>query len=125
MAAIAKRDSHQALSPVMVRSEVNGQIQVQDTALLWGDVTWGAGYLWANGGQWNSSLLTANGYLWANTACGRTRPVGERGSQFGVLRARLCSGLLRSTCSVMEHTRSVRGMAVWFASPQLSPIGCA
>ncbi len=48
--------SGQALSPVMVRSDVTGLIQVQDTAMLWGDSTWGAGYPWANC------------YLWANVA---------------------------------------------------------
>lgn len=38
----------QALSPLMARSEEGWVILVEDTALLWGDATWGAGYLWNN-----------------------------------------------------------------------------
>ena len=60
----------QALSPLMVFDSATGGTLIQDTATLWGDNLWGAGYLWtdgvnANGYLWTDSV-NANGYLWTD-----------------------------------------------------------
>jgi serine protease AprX len=52
--------SGQALSPLMTFDAATGGTLIQDTAILWGDDLWGAGYLWTDGG------VTANGYLWTD-----------------------------------------------------------
>jgi serine protease AprX len=52
--------SGQALSPLMAFDSATGGTLIQDTATLWGDDLWGAGYLWTDGG------VTANGYLWTD-----------------------------------------------------------
>jgi hypothetical protein len=56
----------QALSPLMQRSAEGSAIMVQDTALLWGNPMWGAGYLWQNGYLWSNNFSQANGYLWSD-----------------------------------------------------------
>jgi serine protease AprX len=61
----------EALSPLMsFDSESNGTL-VQDTATLWGDDIWGAGYLWtdgvaASGYLWTDGGVDASGYLWTD-----------------------------------------------------------
>jgi hypothetical protein len=56
----------QALSPLMERSAEGSAIMVQDTAGLWGNAAFGAGYLWNNGYLWSNNYTQANGYLWAD-----------------------------------------------------------
>ena len=61
----------EALSPLMSFDSETGGTLVQDTATLWGDDIWGAGYLWtdgvaANGYLWTDGGVTANGYLWTD-----------------------------------------------------------
>jgi subtilisin family serine protease len=56
----------QALSPLMARSSEGSVILVEDTARLWGDATWGAGYLWNNGYLWSNRYTSADGYLWSD-----------------------------------------------------------
>lgn len=61
-----------ALSPLMAFDEESGGTLIQDTATLWGDEIWGAGYLWTNGGinangyLWTDGGVNANGYLWTD-----------------------------------------------------------
>jgi len=60
----------QALSPLMVFDSATGGTLIQDTASLWGDALWGAGYLWTDGVNANGYLWTdgvnANAYLWTD-----------------------------------------------------------
>ena len=60
----------QALSPLMAFDSASGGTLVQDTATLWGDEIWGAGYLWTDGVNATGYLWTdgvsANGYLWTD-----------------------------------------------------------
>ncbi len=58
--------SGQALSPLMSRSNQGSAIMVEDTATLWGNAAWGAGYLWNNGYLWSNNFTAANGYLWSD-----------------------------------------------------------
>jgi len=64
--------SGEALSPLMAFDEETGGTLVQDTATLWGDELWGAGYLWTDGGVnangylWTDGGISANGYLWTD-----------------------------------------------------------
>jgi subtilisin family serine protease len=60
------RITGQALSPLMERSSEGSVILVEDTARLWGDATWGAGYLWNNGYLWSNRYTSADGYLWSD-----------------------------------------------------------
>ncbi len=62
-----------ALSPLMVRDETSGDIFIEDTADLWGDLVWGAGYLFSGGFGWvdgyafaSDDTVNANGYLWTD-----------------------------------------------------------
>ena len=59
----------EALSPLMVPDSTTNGVLVQDTGVLWGDATWGSGYLfndgstWATGYGWtDSNGVTASGY---------------------------------------------------------------
>ncbi|MGB5628764.1 MAG: S8 family peptidase [Woeseiaceae bacterium] len=63
----------QALSPLMRFDKESGGTLVQDTASLWGNDLWGAGYLWTDGGGvgangylWTDGGVNANGYLWTD-----------------------------------------------------------
>jgi serine protease AprX len=63
----------EALSPVMVRDESTSNIFIEDTAELWGDALWAAGYLFNGGFTWaegsgyiGDSTVSANGYLWTD-----------------------------------------------------------
>ncbi|MEL6950266.1 MAG: hypothetical protein AAGM16_09175 [Pseudomonadota bacterium] len=62
----------EALSPRMARSSQSNGILIENTAVLWGDDTWGAGYLWSDGGNWAQGYLwsdqdvLANGFLWGD-----------------------------------------------------------
>ncbi len=62
----------EALSPLMYRDDTTGDILVEDTADLWGDSLWGAGYLFSGGFNWvdgyslPDSTVNANGYLWTD-----------------------------------------------------------
>jgi len=63
----------EALSPVMVRDETTSNIFIEDTAELWGDALWAAGYLFNGGFTWaegsgyiGDSTVSANGYLWTD-----------------------------------------------------------
>ena len=62
----------QALSPLMAFDAATGGTLIQDTAVLWGDELWGAGYLWTDGGVtangylWTDGGISANGYLWTD-----------------------------------------------------------
>jgi serine protease AprX len=61
----------EALSPLMSFDKESGGTLVQDTASLWGDDIWGAGYLWtdgvaANGYLWTDGGVDASGYLWTD-----------------------------------------------------------
>jgi hypothetical protein len=58
--------SGQALSPQMERSAEGSAILVEDTALLWGNSAWSAGYLWQNGYLWSNNYTASNGYLWSD-----------------------------------------------------------
>lgn len=65
--------SGQALSPLMSFDSATGGTLVQDTASLWGNDLWGAGYLWTDGGGvnangylWTDGGVNANGYLWTD-----------------------------------------------------------
>ena len=64
--------SGQALSPLMAFHSASGGTIIQDTAVLWGDEIWGAGYLWTDGGVnangylWTDGGINANGYLWTD-----------------------------------------------------------
>jgi len=64
-----------ALSPLMVRDDSNSGILIEDTAELWGDVSWAAGYLFDGGFEWSDGHtfsgdgtggVSANGYLWTD-----------------------------------------------------------
>ena len=61
-----------ALSPLLVPDTSTEGILVEDTAELWGDPTWGAGYLFNGGFDWvdgyipGSSEVSANGFLWTD-----------------------------------------------------------
>ncbi len=50
----------EALSPLMVPDSSTNGVLVQDTAVLWGDTTWGSGYLFSDGSTW------ATGYAWTD-----------------------------------------------------------
>ncbi len=56
----------QALSPLMARSDAGDVLLVEDTAELWGNDQWDAGYLWADGYLWGRGFTQSNGYLWAD-----------------------------------------------------------
>ncbi|MDH3337181.1 MAG: S8 family peptidase [Gammaproteobacteria bacterium] len=63
----------EALSPSMVFDDASGGVLVEDTAVLWGDTVWGAGYLFSSGFTWASGAtftdengVTANGYMWTD-----------------------------------------------------------
>ena len=63
----------QALSPIMVFDAASNTVLVEDTAILWGDDLWGAGYLFNNGLTWASgatytdaSGVEATGYMWTD-----------------------------------------------------------
>lgn len=56
----------EALSPLLARSALGNVIMVEDTAALWGDDEWSAGYLWAKGYLWANSYSLFDGYLWAD-----------------------------------------------------------
>ncbi len=63
----------EALSPLMVHDDSTNGVLVQDTAVLWGDDQWSAGYLfhdgftWATGYGWtDGDGVTANGYAWTD-----------------------------------------------------------
>ncbi len=63
----------EALSPLMVRDETSGDIFIEDTADLWGDSVWGAGYLFSGGFDWvdgygftDDDTVNANSYLWTD-----------------------------------------------------------
>ena len=70
----------EALSPLMLADGVNGGVFIEDTAELWGDDAWGAGYLWSGGFTWASGYArtddddderddddtSADGYLWTD-----------------------------------------------------------
>lgn len=56
----------QALSPRMKRSDQGAAVMVEDTALLWNNTTFGAGYLWQNGYLWSNNYSSASGYLWSD-----------------------------------------------------------
>ena len=63
----------EALSPVMVPDSSTKGVLIQDTALLWGDPSWGAGYLfndgftWATGYVWtDEDGVSASGYAWTD-----------------------------------------------------------
>jgi hypothetical protein len=58
--------SGQALSPRMQRSAEGSAIMVEDTASLWNNSTFGAGYLWQNGYLWSNNYSSASGYLWSD-----------------------------------------------------------
>ena len=65
--------SGQALSPLMSFDSATGGTLVQDTASLWGNDLWGAGYLWTDGGGvssngylWTDGGVNASGYLWTD-----------------------------------------------------------
>jgi serine protease AprX len=64
--------SGEALSPLMAFDPESGGTMIQDTATLWGDDIWGAGYLWTDGGVnangylWTDSGVNANGFLWTD-----------------------------------------------------------
>lgn len=62
-----------ALSPIMVRDEKTGSVYVQDTADLWGNSRWSAGYIYSGGFGWaegNAPVLgndlSATGFLWTD-----------------------------------------------------------
>lgn len=62
----------EALSPLMLFDDASGGVLIEDTAALWGDAIWGAGYLFNGGFDWTegaynaSSAVNANGYLWTD-----------------------------------------------------------
>lgn len=62
----------EALSPRMARSTQSNGILIENTAVLWGNDAWGAGYLWSDGGNWAQGYLwsdqdvMANGFLWGD-----------------------------------------------------------
>ncbi len=61
----------EALSPLMDHDAATGGTLIQDTAGLWGDDLWGAGYLWtdsiaASGYLWTDGGISASGYLWTD-----------------------------------------------------------
>jgi serine protease AprX len=56
----------QALSPLMKRSSSGSAIMVEDTAQLWGNSAWSAGYLWSDGYLWSNNYTQSNGYLWSD-----------------------------------------------------------
>ncbi len=64
--------SGDALSPLLVPDESTGGILVEDTADLWGDSMWGAGYLFSGGFDWVDGYaptgegVSANGFLWTD-----------------------------------------------------------
>lgn len=65
--------SGEALSPLMVFDEASSGVLVEDTAELWGDAVWGAGYLFSGGFTWASGAtftdgdgVQANGYMWTD-----------------------------------------------------------
>ncbi len=62
-----------ALSPLMLRDDVSGSILVEDTAALWGDAHWSAGFLFHGGFEWTEGYagdvdgdVDASGYLWTD-----------------------------------------------------------
>ena len=63
----------EALSPLMVFDSTSDTVLVEDTAELWGDDLWGAGYLFNNGLTWASGAtfvdangVEATGYMWTD-----------------------------------------------------------
>ncbi|MEO0616216.1 MAG: S8 family peptidase [Pseudomonadota bacterium] len=62
----------EALSPRMARSTQGNGILIENTAVLWGNDAWGAGYLWSDGSNWAQGYLwsdqdvMANGFLWGD-----------------------------------------------------------
>ena len=63
----------EALSPLMVPDKSTNGVLVQDTAVLWDDVTWGSGYLFSDGSTWatgyawtDESGVSAYGYAWTD-----------------------------------------------------------
>ena len=65
--------SGEALSPLMVFDDASDTVLIEDTAILWGDDSWSAAYLFNNGLNWTSgasytdaSGVTANGYMWTD-----------------------------------------------------------
>lgn len=65
----------EALSPLMIFDDVSGGVLVEDTAELWGDALWSAGYLFNSGFTWSGGAtftdengVTANGYMWTDGA---------------------------------------------------------
>ena len=63
----------EALSPLMVPDSATNGVLVQDTAVLWGDVTWGSGYLFSDGSTWATGYgwtdengVSAYGYAWTD-----------------------------------------------------------
>ncbi len=56
----------EALSPLMARSEEGPVILVEDTAKLWGDETWGAGFIWTDGYMWTDGFMWTDGYVWTD-----------------------------------------------------------
>ncbi|MBT8106187.1 MAG: S8 family peptidase [Woeseiaceae bacterium] len=63
----------EALSPLMVFDDASDTVLVEDTAVLWGDDTWSAAYLYNNGLNWASGAtytdengVTAKGYMWTD-----------------------------------------------------------
>jgi hypothetical protein len=56
----------QALSPLMERSSAGSVLLVEDTAQLWGNAAFGAGYLWQSGNLWSNNYSQSAGYLWSD-----------------------------------------------------------
>ena len=63
----------EALSPLLQYDEATGGTLMEDTAELWGDAHWGAGYMWTDsgdvpvgGGLLTDSGVSANGFIWTD-----------------------------------------------------------
>ena len=63
----------EALSPVMIPDASTSGVLVEDTAMLWGDEQWGAGYIFSDGATWATGYgwtdgdgVTAKGYAWTD-----------------------------------------------------------
>lgn len=64
----------EALSPLVSSDPATDGVLIEDTAELWGDELWGAGYLFHGGFSWtagagvNSSGISASGYVWTDSS---------------------------------------------------------
>ncbi|MFK8054456.1 MAG: S8 family peptidase [Woeseiaceae bacterium] len=64
--------SGKALSPLILRDAVTGDVYIEDTAELWGSSRWAAGYLYYGGFNWAEGVgsatsgISANGFLWTD-----------------------------------------------------------